>query len=543
MRRYKLILITVVMLCAAYTHAMNTTELHRLYDTGQHQKAITQTMDYLHSYPNDGDVRLVLAQFYFQEQQYQQARLELLTILAQTPTNTDAFLVLINCDIALRNDQEALLVANLGRLFNPFDTDLYKKQFDVTTLMASITPPYQVGYTPSSPVPESRLVAIELPEATALPNSMDYKRIKALYAQGQHQLAIQQAQQHLVLYPKDVDVRLILGQFYFLKKRYQEAVQQEKHVLQQVPNYKDAMFILINAYMQLKQFDRAKTVVKQGLAYYPDDMLLRKKMHDIQTIQNPPPKKSAPYPDKKPEAPKYLNEIGLYQQNYYASDVRQLWDYSTLFYAREGELGKIYAKVNYNQRLDFRAVQEEIEAFPKLTKNIYLDIQAAIANEPNLFPDRLIGGELYVSIPKIFDVSGGGKYNFIDSLHQFTLYTGSLAKLYHNKHRLTYRANFYDPSSGKTSLLHLFDYRYFIQDPNVYVGIMYGQGTSPDLANLVTVDFLVTDNKIVSPYLNMTFLNERLILNAALYYQNQVFFSLQRIRNWTGGTLRLAWKY
>ncbi len=171
-----------------------------------------------------------------------------------------------------------------------------------------------------------------------------------------------------------------------------------------------------------------------------------------------------------------------------------------------------------------------------------MELQAAYANDPFLFPNYLYGGELYVSVPKFIDFSGGGKYNFINSLHQFTLYTGSLAKQY-NKHRLTYRANFYEPNAGKSSLLNLIDYRYFIQDPNVFIGILYGQGTAPDLADLITVNFLVTDNIIVSPYANFALFHERLIVNTSLYFQHQAFTSLSHIRKWAGGTLRLAWKF
>ncbi len=46
--------------------------------------------------------------------------------------------------------------------------------------------------------------------------------------------------------------------------------------------------------------------------------------------------------------PKYLNEVGIYQQQYYISDRHQVWDYSTLYYGRQTDLGKLYTKLTYD---------------------------------------------------------------------------------------------------------------------------------------------------------------------------------------------------
>ena len=71
---------------------------------------------------------------------------------------------------------------------------------------------------------------------------------------------------------------------------------------------------------------------------------------------------------------------------------------------------------------------------------------------------------------------------------------------------------------------------------------MLGTGSTPDLADLQTVDFLKLQNKIVSPYINFAMLNDQLNINIGLLYQNQIFPS-QRVRDWWGGTLGVAWRY
>lgn len=544
MKLYQLISFIIIQLLSNYVAALSNIELRILYDAGQHQEAITQANQYLQSHANDGDVRLALAQFYFNEKKYQLARKELLIVLEQTPTYTDALLVLINCDIELGNYQEGLFMANYGLLLKPLDSSLLKKKADVLSLDKPLAPPYQVGVTPRLQIIAEPIV---FPTQPTKPMPAEYQYLKALYSEKKPEVAIQRAITYLQSNPKDVDVRLVLGLFYFNQKEYIKAQKEVKQVVQQVPKYKDAILILINIDIQLKQFDEAKALAKQGLIYYPHDKMLNKKIEDIKNSQHPAPQKHLIQEPQLVTTPKttekkYHNEIGLYQQNYYINDVHQVWDYSTLFYGYEGELGKIFGKVNYNERLGFKAAQGEIEAIPRLTKNIYLDLQAAYAKNPYLFPSHVYGGELYVSIPKFFDISGGGKYNYITDRHQYTQYTGSLAKQY-EKHRLSYRANLYYPDAGKTSLLNLIDYRYFIRDPNVFVGVMYGQGTAPDLADLATINFLITDNKIVSPYVNFALFHDRLLVNTSLYFQHQVFNSLDHVRNWAGGTLRLAWKY
>jgi YaiO family outer membrane protein len=538
MKFYQLILFIFINLFCGYVNALSYADLRILYETGRHHEAIIQANKYLQSHPNDGDVRLTLAQFYFQEKKYQQARAELLTILEQTPSYKDALLVLINCDIMLSHHQEAIFMANYGLLFNPIDPELNKKKADLKSLNNTLQLPYQVGGTPTTQILELQHTPTHLSHLNV--SQPEYLQLKRLYKQKKHQLAIQRAVRYLQTHANDADVRLVLAQFYFNKNDFIKAKKQINQVLQQVPKYKDALLILINIDIQLKQFNAAKSVARKGLSYYPQDKIWQKKIEDIERNEHQPSKLVSPQVIKSQT--EYHNEIGLYQQNYSISDIHQVWDYSTLYYAYKGKLGKIYGKVNYNERLGFRATQGEIEAFPKLTKNIYLALQAAIANEPNLFPSRIYGSEMYVSVPNFLDFSGGGKYNLIDSLHAFTLYTGSVSKQY-NEHRLTYRLNVYEPNSGENSLLNLVDYRYLITYPNVYLGFVYGHGTSPDLANLATIDFLITHNQILSPYLSFTLLNNRLIVNTSFYYQHQVFTSLSRARNWAGGTLRLSWNY
>ena len=384
-----------------------------------------------------------------------------------------------------------------------------------------------------------------------------YVQLKELSLFGKRDDVITEANIYLNEHPTDSDVRLLLGQMYFNNKEYQKAQQQLTIVLQQTPTYSDASLVLSNVEMSLANYRGALDIVNASLLLNPIDVDLLKKKADIENaiviankyqgspsgLQKRHIKKSSETvaTPKKQEEKKYLNEIGIYQQQYYISDVKKVWDYSTLYYGRVTPIGKVYGKINYSNRFEKQAIQGEIEAFPKINKYIYLDLDVAYANQPNLFASQAYGAEAYVSLDKLFNFSAGGKYNLVDQRHNFTMYTGSISKALTNN-LITFRPYYFVPGVGESSTLYTINLRHIVLDPYYYFGCVFGLGKSPDLANLTTISFIVVQNKIVNPYINFPLFNERLIVNLGLLYQNQIF-PRNKIRNWSGGTVGLAWKF
>ena len=409
-----------------------------------------------------------------------------------------------------------------------------------------------------------------------------YERIKKRYSSGHTEEAITQAKIYLNKYPTDSDVRLLLGRIFFSNKDYQDAREELLMVLQQTPNYSDASVLLINVDMSLTNYQEALDIANSSLLLDPTNTDLIGKRSGIlytigseklpallvnkNTITRPVPilylnvkekkiiatinthkihQKNQNKTKKMAEPPvepkKYKNEIGIIQQQYYISDVKKTWDYSTLYYGRETPIGKVYGKINYNARFGQRAIQEEIEAYPKLNKNIYLDIDVAHANQPNLFPNQIYGAEAYVSVKEAFDFSVGSKYNIIDARHNFSLYTGTISKAI-KSNLITFRPYYFVPGVGSASTLYTINFRHILREPYYYFGCMLGAGTSPDLASLETVGFIVVKNRLINPYINFPLLNERLIVNLNMLYLNQIF-PRHKVRDWTGGTVGLAWKF
>jgi YaiO family outer membrane protein len=511
-------------------------KLRMLYAIGRYQESFDQSIIYLKKHPDDSDVRLLLGQLYFRLKDYTKAEQELQKVLDQNPDYTDASLILIQVQLIQGRYQSALNATNFALIFNPINQDLLKKKNSINKLSLA-HPPYLLGN-------ESQLSSSQW-DPNKVVGPLEYKRLDELYASGLHEDAIQQALTYLKAHPLDADARLILGKFYYNEKNYVEARAELTEVLRQHPAYVDARLMLINVEMASHHELEALNLVKTGLIINKDNQALEQKLKNINAYFAEINKKNIKkYVAKVDVTPKiaektYLNEVGITQQQYYISDVTQVWDYSTLFYGRETPYGKIYGKVNYTNRQGYQAAQAEIEAYPKINDSIYLDLDVAYANSPNLFPSQAYGGEAYVSLEKAFDFSIGSKYNIIDKFHNFAVYTGSIAKNF-GSNWLSFRPYHFVPSVGSPSTLYSVDIRHRVRDPNYYFGCVFGTGTSPDLADLITVSFIVVKNKIISPYVRLPFFNDRLLVNLSGLYQNQIF-PRNRVRNWSGGTIGFAW--
>lgn len=325
-------------------------------------------------------------------------------------------------------------------------------------------------------------------------------------------------------------------------------------ILEAYPQYADARLMLINIDLVKKHYQAAWVTVNEGLHIDPANQALLQKRKIIyaavreqrKAVRRQNKLQTEQLPNKTmdiaPVVPtRYLNEIGVYQQQYYISDRHQVWDYSTLYYGRHTELGLIYGKATYDNRLFKQGVQGEIEAYPILTKHVYLDLDFSFANQPNLFPDKAYGAEAYFSIFKAFNYSLGFKYNDVNYNHHFTIYSGSLSKDF-GKNRVLFRPYYFTPGVGHNSVLYILDLRHTITDPCFYFGCILGAGKSPDLADLTTVNFIVVKNLIFNPYLNFPLMHERLMVNLGVLLQNQVFEN-GLVRDWYGGTLGLNWKF
>lgn len=490
----------------------------------QHKEAIDLAQFYLKDHANDGDVKFLLGKSYWQSGQDLKAVDTLSQLLEEYPNSKDARLLLSHIYLNQNQFACAFRLIEQGLKLNPNDQDFQKEQAHLKSEIL-IGPPYRPLFN--------------------------------LFENGHAIFAIKRAQNYLQIYPQDADVGYILAKMYYKSGQLLKARNILLPYIYLYPGYTDLYLLLIQIDIQQKKFQEALQLVylAQIFAPWENELLGKKKAIDYLIAELHKPKKVAvktkslkkaqlqqTVSKPKPKEEKvYKNEIGVYQQNYYISDVGKVWDYTTVFYGYQTPMGKLYNKVNYANRLRREAVQYEAEFFPKLNDYLYLDLDATTANQPVLFPHYSYMGELFAILPKLFNPSVGAQMNRIDDRHEYARFTGSISKDI-GPSNLTFRSYYYVPGVGASSILYTLNYRCHFLEPYGYWGVILGIGTTPDLANLETVNFLVLKNKILSPYINFPMFKERLIINLSLLYQNQIFPN-DRIRDWRGGTVGATWKF
>lgn len=236
-----------------------------------------------------------------------------------------------------------------------------------------------------------------------------------------------------------------------------------------------------------------------------------------------------------------LNEIGLSTFNQYASDITQIWDYSTLYYSRETSMGSVMGKINSAKRLRKQALQGELELFPVINPYFYLDIDGTVANQPVLFPKYALSVEGYGTIPAFSTLSLGGNYNYIAQKTYYRKYTASISKDI-NKYWLSMRVNYYNPNAGEKSTLYIATIRRYFNTNDFYLNFTLGMGKSPDLADLEAVNFIVINNKFANLSLRFPIFNSRTLVDAGIDYENWKYPS-GRIRNLYGVNLGLNYRF
>nr|MBA2653201.1 YaiO family outer membrane beta-barrel protein [Tatlockia sp.] len=194
-------------------------------------------------------------------------------------------------------------------------------------------------------------------------------------------------------------------------------------------------------------------------------------------------------------------------------------------YSRDTNYGRATAKVNYASRIKKTASQLELNFSPRFNRNIYADLMASYANKPELFPNYAVSTEGYINFPRLFEVSGGGKYARIQDTFLYT-WTSSL-NFYPGKYWLSFRPYYFVPQAvspktqkrSETSVLYTTKIRRYFATDDHYIGIGAGRGRSPDLADLLSVDFIVIKNNFVNIDYNFPILKYHIIANLGVGYQ------------------------
>lgn len=387
---------------------------------------------------------------------------------------------------------------------------------ETTIQAASVTPIPEATLQPTTaPVVATQPPAqaeAPLPVPAKLQINIDVKSIQALLANNNLTQAESDAKKYLAVYPTDLDVQFLLGIIYQREQQWELAKSQFALVLKQDPAYPEVRVSLINSLFALHDYAGVIQVATVGLNNADEHAVMLYYIASAQASMNNYQQalatiESIPDYTHNEKAYNLYNQINL-ETNYKYQSYAQIglngsvigvqnpnegWTLSSVYAQYYTPKGTIGLQTSYQTRPGFEAPQYQIFANPQLTNSNYASLSYAYANNPTLFPDQLVYGEDFQTLPYNFIISAGDTYRKTP-LSYLNAYTGSFGKYFGNYY-LQLRPTYYVPKSGPTSLLYtLTAQKYF--SAREYIGFTISEGTAPDLADLNTSSFIKTDMQV-----------------------------------------------
>lgn len=571
------------------------TTMQELRKAGKVEQAITIGEKHLQSYPNDADVMLLMGLIYYQKKDFNTAYSYFDKSLQISPNYLDAQLALVRVLIAQNNMPKAQeLLLKIGNKY-PSNHDVIvlqkfmekilvqKKQSAVSVLPKIIT----VTSTVKSPLPEiQKLRAInKLKEAIKLaqrylekyPQDGDILlQLGLIYFQQKHHTLAEKYFLHtLKIAPNYFDAKVALFKNYVAMRKYRQAEQVLKQIEHSKQNSIEAVklrrFLIkaqnskelekIDQNIKKDNLDVAHSLINQSLYLHPNDPDFMGKKVDLYThrhqyamaadvdktvlgldANNKTAKQS--FKDIANINPYFLygiNETGINTTAEYVTLLNAVWEYTTIYYARDGDMGRAILSMNNASRFKRNASQIAVNLYPILNSHLYLNIEGGFAQQPILFPKAYGGGEAFFS-GKLAEISGGFRHASILSPDiAFTQYTASISKEWRD-FWLSFRPIHYVPFHGGTSLLYTATLIKYFKTKDVFAKLMLASGTAPNLANLLTVDFLVVREDIITGNIQFPIYKHQVLLSIGGDYQHWVFPS-GRIWNISGMLLGLNFRF
>ncbi|HLY98415.1 MAG TPA: YaiO family outer membrane beta-barrel protein [Candidatus Angelobacter sp.] len=336
------------------------------------------------------------------------------------------------------------------------------------------------------------LTALALPLWSEGP-AEDESRVRTV-VQGEHsrEEALVALKQQLFHDPDDSDARTLYGTMLSWEGQYDEARAQLEQVLARIPNHRDALPALINVELWSNHPDRADVLARQGLEQRPDDVILL--LADAHALRNL---------DQPDAALKVLDQVlSLEPGNQDAKNMRRRislfqrrWEFQvnhTYDFFSDGRNGQhetslslrgpvgnssLIARVNRADRFSLVSYQTEMDFYPHFRSGTYGYLNAGYSADANLYPKYRLGAELFQSLKKGFEVSGG--YRRLSFGSGVDIYTFSVSKYYRDW--LFTTRGFVTPGSPGTSGTALISARYFLGSEGLhdYIEFRSSFGASP----------------------------------------------------------------
>jgi YaiO family outer membrane protein len=151
------------------------------------------------------------------------------------------------------------------------------------------------------------------------------------------------------------------------------------------------------------------------------------------------------------------------------------WKLASFALSRHSAAGSFIARVNYANRFATDGAQVEADAYPRVSENVYLYLNAGYSSA-TIFPAWRSGGEVFTSLPGAWEASVGFRQlRFGGS--PVTLFTGAVGK-YIGNYWLSLRPYLRSKTGGLSASAGLTARRYF-EDGDHWIGAAASYGSSP----------------------------------------------------------------
>ncbi len=347
----------------------------------------------------------------------------------------------------------------------------------------------------------------------------------------------------------DSDVAVMLGRVYAWDSKYDSARIVLNDVLKRNPKNSEALDALADLEYWDSRYNQALEYCQRALQTdsVNENFLLKKAKilnSDEQYSQSAQTlKQLLKINPGNSEAIKWLERVRLNQRSnkislsytYDSFDKvtnRDPWQLTYLQYTRKTGFGTVIGRISQARRFETNGTQFEVDAYPRISENQYLYLNLGLSNS-SIYPAQRAGFELNTSLPKAFEASLGFRVLHFSGSKRVIIYTGSLGK-YVGNYWFSLRP-FVTPNENDASFSVYFLTRRYFTDPENYIGVRLGIGSSPDerLKIIQQLDPTTTSNRLKSQSIKFEFnhlYKNSWIGNAGFVINNEEFFlpSLQK---------------
>jgi YaiO family outer membrane protein len=296
--------------------------------------------------------------------------------------------------------------------------------------------------------------ALVLIAGTAFAQDDVVARARAANSSGHRPQALALLANHLSETPRDVDARLVYGLMLSWDGRFDEARTELERVLQQAPEYKDARVALMNVEWWSGRTAAASYLATQVLISDPGDPQARLMRQRLDARVRP-----------------WQVTTGYSHDTF--NDGAQRWNEFEMSVGRELSWGRLFVRATNASRFGYTDQLVEVEAYPRLRAGTYAFVSVGGATRRDLFPEYRAAFDLYQSVGRGFELSGG--YRRLQFASPVSMYVGSATK-YAGQWALIERVFFVPGEPSDSWSFHTEARRYIGGAGTSYVAATYSHG-------------------------------------------------------------------